>query len=57
VIDGTDVESIAMAIEELAINHDSRAKMGEAARQWARRHEWSAVVSATLAAINKESGA
>ena len=57
VIDGTDVESIAMAIEELVINHDGRAKMGEAARQWARRHEWSAVVSATLAAINKESGA
>ena len=57
VIDGTDVESIAIPIQELVINHHGRAKMGEAARKLARRHEWSVVVCETLAAINKESGA
>lgn len=52
VIDGTNVESIAHAIEELAISHDRRAKMGQVGRTWARQHEWSVVLSTTLAALD-----
>ena len=57
VIDGTSIESIAGAIEELAVMRDRRAEMGLAARAWARRHEWSGVVSATVAALDREADA
>jgi phosphatidylinositol alpha-1,6-mannosyltransferase len=47
VVDGTNVETIANAIRQLAENRQLRHEMGEYGRRWASAHEWQTLVDKT----------
>lgn len=51
VMDGTNVGEIERAIEALAVDTTRRTQMGDAAREWARQHDWEDIVRATVKTV------
>jgi len=52
VIDGTNINAIIDAIQQLAENQQLRHKLGESGRQWAAAHEWQTVVAETVQTVS-----
>jgi phosphatidylinositol alpha-1,6-mannosyltransferase len=51
IVDGTDVRQVADAIRKLASDAALRRRMGQAARDWARHHDWGSVSEAIANAV------
>jgi phosphatidylinositol alpha-1,6-mannosyltransferase len=52
VVDGEDLNDVASAVRNLAINPELRRYMGERGRVWAAEHAWESVVERTREAIH-----